>query len=148
MNRSTFPARVTLWINRGLALVITVLLFTLQPILDWYATYRVFDQSERIALTVSFYLCALVTYLALWQFDRLLNNVLHARVFVKENVTRLRIIRWCCAAVSLICLPAACVYIPLIFMVVIMGFLCLALTVVVQVMKAAVAIREENDLTI
>ena len=148
MNRSTFPARVTLWINRVLALGITVLLFTLPLILDWYTARRVFNQTGCTALTISFYPCALVTYFALWQFDRLLNNVLHARVFVKENVNRLRMIRWCCAAVSLICLPAALFYVPLIFMVVIMGFLCLALTVVVQVMKAAVAIREENDLTI
>ena len=33
-------------------------------------------------------------------------------------------------------------------LVVIMGFLCLAVSVVSQVMGAAVAIREENDLTI
>lgn len=148
MKNPYFAARVTLWVNRLLALIITVLLFTLQWVLDWYATYRVFSQVERVALTVSFYGCALVTYFALWQFDRLLGNVLKARVFEWENVTRLRIIRWCCAAVSLICLPAAFVYLPLIFMVAIMGFLCLALTVVVQVMKAAVAIREENDLTV
>ena len=37
---------------------------------------------------------------------------------------------------------------PLIFLAVIMGFLCLMVSVVAGVMDAAVSIREENDLTI
>ena len=37
---------------------------------------------------------------------------------------------------------------PLIFLSLIMGFLSMVVNVVSQVMKAAVAIREENDLTI
>ena len=38
--------------------------------------------------------------------------------------------------------------IQLVFLVLVMGFLSLAVTVVVRVMAAAVALREENDLTI
>ena len=51
-------------------------------------------------------------------------------------------------AVALICLPAAVFYPPLVFMAVIMAFLALVVNVVGSVMNAAVAIREENDLTI
>ena len=80
--------------------------------------------------------------------DKLLRNILKEQVFVRENVTCIRFVRWCCGAISLICFPAACFYMPLFFMVIIMGFLCLVITVVVRVMNAAVLIREENDLTI
>ena len=48
----------------------------------------------------------------------------------------------------MICLPAALIYYPLLFMVIIMGFLALVVCVLCRVMNAAVAIREENDLTV
>ena len=40
------------------------------------------------------------------------------------------------------------VYLPLVFVTVIMAFLCLVISVLVCAMDAAVTIREENDLTI
>ena len=45
-------------------------------------------------------------------------------------------------------MPAAFFYPPLVFMTVIMAFLALAVSVVKNVMAAAVEIREENDLTV
>ena len=86
--------------------------------------------------------------IALWNMDSLLRAILASQVFTHENVRKLRLIRWCCFAVAVICIPAACFYYPLVFMVLVMGFLSLAVTVVVRVMAAAVALREENDLTI
>jgi hypothetical protein len=80
--------------------------------------------------------------------EKLLQSILSQSVFTAENVKRIRRIRWCCAGVSLICLPAAFIYLPLFFLVIIMGFLSLVVHVVAQVMAAAVALREENDLTI
>ena len=70
------------------------------------------------------------------------------QVFIRDNVRRIRRIQWCCCAVSLICVPASLAYLPLIFLVIIMAFLSLTVSVVASVMDAAVAIREENDLTI
>jgi hypothetical protein len=69
-------------------------------------------------------------------------------VFIPNNVRRISRLRWCCLLVSLICLPATFFYLPLLFMVVIMGFLGLVVSVVANVMAAAVEIREENDMTI
>ena len=51
-------------------------------------------------------------------------------------------------AISLICLIAGVAYPPVMFIAIIMGFLCLTVSVVASVMDAAVALREENDLTI
>ena len=141
-------AKVTLWVNRCIMGTLVALAVFLPKLMDWYCTVRVLAQAERTAITVAFYVCAVIAAFALWQFEKLLGNILAARVFVRENVNRIRAIRWCCLAVSVVCLPAACCYLPLIFMVVIMAFLALVVSVVASVMDAAVAIREENDLTV
>ena len=139
---------VTLWVNRLIALVLAVLLFTLPLVLDWYSKYRTLLPQERLALTIAFYCCAVVIGIALWNMERLLRNILQELVFIRENVKRIRRVQWCCGGVSLLCVPASVFYLPLIFLVVIMAFACLMVSVVARVMDKAVAIREENDLTI
>ena len=148
MNSNLLPARITLWANRVIAAVMAVLLFLLPKILNWYGALRVLSHASRNALLIAFYCCSVFILIALWSMDRLLCNILKGQVFVQGNIHCIRQIRLCCAAVCLICVPAAFYYLPLIFLVLIMGFLCLVVGVVCQVMKAAVAIREENHLTI
>ena len=140
--------RLTLWINRFIAVILVALLFAMPALLDWYSSFRFLTQLERTAITVAFYLCAVFVFVALWQMDRLLSCILRKEVFIHQNVRRIRVVQWCCAAISLICLPTAFIYYPLIFLVVIMGFLCLVICVVCRVMDTAVSIREENDLTV
>lgn len=141
-------ARITLWVNRLVALTVFALLFLLPSILDWYREFRWLGDGEKIVVLVCFYLCAVAIGLALWSVDRLLTDILAEQVFTRKNVRRIRTIRLCCGIVSLICIPATIAYMPLIFLAVIMGFLCLMVSVVAGVMDAAVSIREENDLTI
>ena len=141
-------ARITLWVNRLVALTVFALLFLLPSILDWYREFRWLGDGEKIVVLVCFYLCAVAIGLALWSVDRLLTDILAEQVFTRKNVRRIRIITVCCGIVGLICIPATIAYMPLIFLAVIMGFLCLMVSVVAGVMDAAVSIREENDLTI
>ena len=141
-------ARITLWVNRLVALTMTALLFLLPSILDWYREFRWLEDTEKVVLLICFYLCAVAIGLALWSVDRLLTDILAEAVFTRKNVRRIRIIRLCCGIVSVICIPATIAYMPLVFLAVIMGFLCLMVSVVAGVMDAAVSIREENDLTI
>ena len=148
MKRMSGSVCVTLWAGRLVAAVVFALLFTLPAVLQWYEQYRPLSNVEYTAITVAFYLCAVAVEVAFWNVDGLLRNILAGQVFTYENVRKIRIIRWCCVAVAVICLPAAFCYYPLVFMVLVMGFLSLAVTVVVRVMDAAVQIREENDLTI
>ena len=68
--------------------------------------------------------------------------------FVDSNIRFIRRIRWCCAIVSVVCLAAGFGYPPLLFLAVIMAFLALVVSVVKNVMAAAVELREENDLTV
>lgn len=140
--------RAALWVNRCIAVLLVLLLPTLPFLLNWYSSLRALTKGEYMAIVIAFYCCAAVTAVALWSMDKLLRNILADQVFVLKNVRCIQTVQWCCALISLICLPAAFVYLPLWFMVIIMAFLALVVCVVSQVMKAAVAIREENDLTI
>ena len=146
--KSETSARITLWVNRMITALLCVLIFLMPKILGWYVQVRPLGRPGATAILVGFYVCVPVVLYALWVIDRLLGNILAGRVFVADNVRRIRQLRWCCAGVSLVCLPAAVFYLPLIFLAVIMAFLALVISVVKNVMAAAVALREENELTI
>lgn len=148
MTYSMFPTRFTRVLTRLLMILLAGLLFFVPSILNWYAEFRFLTRTGWWAICITFYFCAAVTAPALFWVDRLLGNIIKEQVFTVQNVQLLRGIRWCCGIISLLCIVPAFIYRPLFFMVIIMGFLCFILTVVVQVMKAAVSIREENDLTI
>ena len=148
MKKQNRSAKVTLWVNRLIALVVTALVFLLPAVVDWYCTFRVLTPVERTAIIIAFYCCTVFIGAALWNIDRLLTAILQEQVFIRQNVRRIRAIGWCCGAVSIICVPASFAYMPLIFMMVVMAFLCLVVSVVASVMDAAVTIREENDLTV
>lgn len=149
MNKTrNLTAIVTLWVNRVVALVLFALIFCLPAILDWYLGFRYLSPAERATVMAGFYVCAVIIGFALWTMDTLLRSILQGRVFVRENVRAIRRVCWCCGLVALITAVTCFAYLPLIFLAVIMGFLCLTVSVVCGVMDAAVTIREENDLTI
>ena len=142
------PPRVVLWVNRLIFVLLVALLPALPFLLNWYCQFRALSTAEYLAILIAFYVCAVIAGVALWKLEQLLKNIIAGNVFIRKNVRHIRCIQWCCGFVSLVCIPAAVFYLPLIFMVVIMGFLFLVVGVVTKVMDAAVAIREENDLTI
>jgi len=144
----SISAKLTLLVNRAIAVALAVLVAAMPRLLQWYQDVRPLGPQGEIAILIAFYCCVPAVALALWELDRILRNILDEQVFVRRNVRSIRIVRWCCLAVALICLPAEFFYPPLMFMVVIMLFLTLVVSVVASVMKAAVEIREENDLTI
>ena len=148
MARANRVARISLWTGRAVILILAVLVFALPAILQWYGGVRQLTQMENTAILVAFYCCCVVVFVAMWQVDRLLTDILSGQVFTRKNVRRIRCIMGCCGGVSLICLPAGCIYYPLLFMVIVMAFLCLMVGVLSGVMDVAVTIREENDLTV
>ena len=148
MKRNNLSVHITLWVNRIIGLLLTVLPFVLPAILDWYAGFRYLTIPERRTVAVCFIICAVIICWALWNMDCMLRSILTGEVFTRKNVRALRHVQWCCAAVAALCVVATFAYLPLVFLGVIMGFLFLTLCVVANVMDSAVAIREENDLTI
>ena len=75
-------------------------------------------------------------------------NILKNDVFILSNVRYLRYISWCCWAVALATGVAGVFYVPLAIIAVSMAVVGTLLRVVKNVVHAAVALREENELTI
>ena len=148
MKQSDKSAALALWANRAVMLTVAVLVPSLPRLMQWYNSFRPLAPKQNLAIVIAFYLCVPVAEYALWNLEKLLRNIRGGQVFVPDNVSRIRRVCLCCLLVSLICLPAAYFYAPLIFLSIIMGFLCPVVNVVRQVMRAAVEIREENDLTV
>ena len=146
--KTKLSATITLWCSRLLMVILAVLLFLMPRLACWYQEFRDLCPHRAEVILIAFYCCAPAVFYALWCFDRLTSNILKNAVFIDNNVCFVRRIRWCCAIVSLICLPASFFYPPLIFMVLTLAFLALAVSVVKNVLAAAVELREENDLTI
>jgi len=145
---SVQSAKCTLWVNRLVGCTMAVLCFTLYDLLVWYSSIRGLPWQVCAVILVGFYLCTPAVLYALWCIEKLLRNILQNTVFIWDNVRYIRRIRWCCAAVSAICLVTGMIYPPLIFLAVIMAFLAMVVSVVKNVMAAAVELREENDLTV
>lgn len=141
-------AKPTLIANRVIGVILMLLVVSMPALLRWYALQRPLDHAAATAIAVGFYICCFPVSAALWNLDRILRNILDARVFIRENVEMIRRIRWYCMATGLICLPASLFYPPLIFVVVIMCFLSLVVSVLGSIMHTAVEIWEENALTI
>lgn len=140
--------RITLWVGRMIGFFLVVLIFTMPLILRWYDRVWTIPKLTRWVIAGGFYLCLPLIFPALWDIDRMLCDILDDQVFTRKNVDRIRRIRWYCAGVGLICVPASPFFTPLYFLAVIMFFLAFIVSVIKNVMAAAVRIREENDLTI
>ena len=112
------------------------------------AQYRRILESGQIAIMVAFYGClpfAVTALVCLW---RLLRNIQRERVFSEENSRLMASVSWCCAAVAAVTLGAFRWYPPLIFITLSMAFLFLIVRVVRNCFIAAIALKEENALTI
>lgn len=143
-------AKITLWANRAVAAAVAVLIFTLPALLRWYAGLMGYTPVERDfrVFIVAFWCCAVAIFFALWSMEKLMKNILRQEIFIRENVRCVRRVQYSCGIVAVICLAATYFALPALVFAAIMGFLCLAVSVVASVMDAAVALREENDLTI
>ena len=119
---------------------------------SYFGNWQGFEREviTKIVKTVlmCYYPTAVLGLMALGSLIKMLLNIKAEKTFVSENVTALRIISWCCFAVSAICLVGAGTYISFIFVTVAAGFVGLILRVVKNVMQTAVEIKSENDLTI
>ena len=142
--------KCTLWVNRLVMAVVAVLIFTLPWLLNWYAALLGYHppKGDLWGIWLSYIGSAAVIFVALWNMEKLMKNILVGKVFVRENVARVRRVQLCCGVVAVICLVSTVFALPMVLFAAIMGFLCLAVSVLANVLDAAVALQEENDLTI
>lgn len=104
--------------------------------------------SVFLPLTVTFYCCVPPALTALVCLDILLKNIKNDQAFINKNVILLRILSYCCFAVSVILIYFSLLR-PIMFIVVFAAaFFGIILRVVKNCFQQAVALREENDFTI
>ena len=104
-------------------------------------------------LTVNWYTVTLVVfaipaYTALVSLYRLLNHISREQVFVEANVRCLRIISWCCFGAAVVFAASSFYSTSWVVLAVAAAFGGLILRVVKNVFAAAVALKDEHDLTI
>ena len=133
--------------NFAMALVILAAI-GLPWILEWNSLVRTLLPGERTAIMAGYYCCLPLLLLTLWKLRRLLVNIQKEDVFTDNNVKLLAAIRNYCAGLFGICLLAGFFFFPLLLIAAVLGFLSLMMQALKQVMAQAVAIREENDLTV
>ncbi len=104
--------------------------------------------SVYLPMIITLYLAAAVALVIVVALDRLLSNIRHDKVFVPGNVKILRLISYCCFAVSVIFIYFSILR-PFAWLVVIAAaFFGLILRVIKNVFEQAIEIKEENDFTI
>lgn len=140
----------TLWANRLVTAMVALLIAILPRLLRWYAGLLGYDLpgGDLLGIWLSYIGSAPVILVALWNMEKLMKSILAGQVFVRENVRRVRRVQLCCGIVALVCLAATVFALPMVLLAAIMGFLCLTVSVLANVLDAAVALQEENDLTI
>ena len=137
------------------SLLLAVWLVTFPKFIEWfYVTYHGLNpasagviRNERTLIAV-FYVCAPFAAATLYMLIRLLTNFLADRVFIRKNVQYLRLISWCCYAVTLAAFTGGFFYVPIFIIAFSAGVVGTLLRVVKNMAHAAVALQEENDLTI
>ena len=95
-----------------------------------------------------FYPSALFAGMMLYALLKLLFNIKNDDVFIRKNVTYLKMISWGCFIIGTITLAGCIFYMPFLFVSAAGGFTGILLRVLSNVMQRAVELKEENDLTI
>jgi hypothetical protein len=113
-----------------------------------YIAYAMKDPSVRMTMLVMIYASSLPAMIAMICLDRLLVNIKRKDVFIDKNVKYLRVISWCCFAVSAILFIAGFRYLLFLIIAVAAAFFGLIVRVVKNVIEQAVMIKNENDFTI
>ena len=141
-------AKITLWTVRFFMLCLLALAITAPWITQYYVKYRNMKPVSQHSLLATFYACVPSVAYALWAMHLLLLRFIKGLVFTRGNVNLVRSVSLCCAIVAAVTLLGALDYLPFIIITALMAFLFLAVQVIANILEAATAMREENDLTI
>lgn len=133
---------------RVLFLLAVASIFTLPWLVDVYINFSRKDTGISTPLLVTLYSCLVPAFGVLICLDRILLNIRKGLVFVAQNVQYLRILSWCCFAVSLICLLSGYYYVLFLLIGFAAAFFGLILRVLKNVFEQAVELKEESDFTV
>lgn len=130
------------------SLALIVLLFFAPRIMALYAAWRLISAAVSGVVLAAFYVSALPAAISLVCLFLLLKNLLAEQPFLRRNCTLIGTVSWCCVAVAAVTLVAGFWYMPLLLVTAAMVFIFLILRIVRRCFEAALALKEENNLTI
>ena len=158
MNDNFKSTGISLFMVRLFAVLLAALTVGAYPALKWYCETFNWDKSleTRIMLTIGIYIALPFAWLTLYSLHRLLMNIRANKIFDNDNVKMLGNSALSCFAVAAIGLTLILIYaifmskFALSFAIVTVAafFVGLMVRVVQNVFRAAIDIKEENDLTV
>ena len=87
-------------------------------------------------------------WLALGKLWGLLKSIKAGQVFTAENIRRMRVVSWCCAAVALVCLAAGLWFLPFFVGAMAAAFMALIVRIVKNAFQQAMLMKDELDYTV
>ena len=133
-----------------IALAVILPLGFKQFYMEYLGESTVTEKVENVTRTVliTFYACLPFAAVMMYSLIRLLFNIIHGKAFIRRNVAYLIALSICCFAVFITSAVIGFRYLPILLISGVILVVGVMLVVVANVMSAATALREENDLTI
>lgn len=141
-------AKLTLVIDYIFCALLGVIMIFAYPVFHWFFSFRANTELLTGTVLTAFYICCIPAWTALISIMKLMKNIMAQEVFTEKTVFLIRLLSWCCAAVSFICFLAGFIYMPLWFVTLGAAFMMLILRVLKSVMAKATEMKNENELTI
>ena len=147
MNRRNVSMLASIIVTTMLLALVVVAVFMLPQIMQVYSKMR--GGIDVTSLMVALYISSIPGLICTLSLLKLLFNIRKNEIFVKQNVTILQVLSYCCLFVGIeyiaICYSR---YIAMIFVGFAAIFIGIILRVIKNVFDKAIEIREENDYTI
>ncbi len=146
MNRKQFSLYASIVMTALLFVLIIAAVILLPSLIGFYEKLR--GGIDCRDLMTALYISALPGLVCSAVLTKLLLNIRKDEIFIKANVTILRILSYCCIFVGAEYLVFAHRYISMLLIAFAALFFGLILRVIKNVFEKAIVIREENDFTI
>ncbi len=152
MKEKKYLSSSSITLTKGICVLFAVALVLVDIFAWWIIEFlntKVFRGESAfesvIVLLVCLYICSIPAYVLLHALYRLLQNIEKDQVFVKENVSYLRKVSWCCMIASLVCALGSMIWVSLVVIWIAAGFVGLIVRVVKNIFEKAIALKEELD---
>ena len=147
MNRRNVSMLASIIVTIILLVLVIAAVFTLPQMMQVYSKMR--GGIDVTPLMVALYISSIPGLICTLSLLKLLFNIRKNEIFVKQNVTILQVLSYCCLFVGIEYI-AICYrnYIAMIFVGFAAIFIGIILRVIKNVFDKAIEIREENDYTI
>lgn len=117
-------------------------------LIRFFAGLRGLGMDWGLVIYAALLICSVFGWAVLWKLWGLLKSIKAGQVFTAENICRMRVVSWCCAAVALVCLAAGLWYLPFFIGAMAAAFMALIVRIVKNAFQQAMLMKDELDYTV